>query len=342
MRKRDKALTAFAIRHSGARWTVPLPRSIGLAMHAPLKPWFDSAYYSTKVGQNLFNMSKEAWVARFGNCKSLPESAVLRDTCPIFRSSFHLDTHTALTIAGDLHPRVSDANDFVSPTTEAAMCLTVHEVLKTFGKMSKGLLLEATCVKEALDIDVDDQLRGLPMRVEEELRQLGCGRRVEFVIKQGTGKILLVVQVKRSLMDKSAMWQMLSELAIAARHNQGIAVGALTNIDRWVFFQVTALQGEEGFDVKMSAQQQLEMNPIGVRDSTVKVLAFMCQALFPERGSLSQADVSKALAAMDSRSHQLVQQAFNRYLSQATRARLLDENTRLRQTIAELELDKRI
>lgn len=158
------------------------------------------------------------------------------------------------------------------------------------------------------------------------------------MLKQGTGKILLVVQVKRSLMEKSAMWQMLSELAIAARHNQGVAVGTLTNIDRWVFFQVTAaLQGEEGFDVKMSAQQQSEMNPVGVRDLTVKVLAFMCQSLFPERGSLSQADVSKALAAMDSRSHHVVQQAFDRYLSQAKRTRLLDENTRLRQTIAELE-----
>lgn len=92
----------------------------------------------------------------------------MRGTCPIFRSSFQSDTHTALAIAGDFYPRVSDANDFVSPNTEAALCLTVHEVLKTFGKMSKGLLLEATFVEEALDVDIDDQLRGLPLRVEED------------------------------------------------------------------------------------------------------------------------------------------------------------------------------
>ena len=313
----------------------------------------DKAYYSTKVGQSPSNVSKEAWIARFGSCKSLPESAILRGTyCPAFHSSFHLDTNTALAIAGDFYPRVSEANDSVSPSTEAAMCLTVYEVLKTFGKMSKGLVLEATTVEEALDHDVDAQPQGLSLPVEEELRHLSWGGKVEFVIKQqgstGRDQILLVVEVKRSLMEKAAVWQMLSELAIAARHNQGIAIGALTNLDKWVFLQVTALQGGEGFDVKMSEQQRLEMNPIYISDSTVKVIEFMCQALFPGRSSLSQTDVMQALAAMNSRSHRLVQQALNRYLSQAEdryliaeKNRLLTELARKDKIIAELKLEKR-
>ncbi len=265
----------------------------------------DNAYYSTKVRHSLFDLSKERWIARFGSCKSLPECAILRGTyCPVFHSSFHLDTNTALAIAGNFYPRVSEANDFMSPTTEAALCLTVYEVLKTFGKIGKGLMLEATTVEEALDHDIDAQPQGLSLP--------------ELVVKQqGTGQTLLVVKVKRSLMGKAAVWHMLSELAIAARHNQGIAIGALSNIHTWVFFQVTALQGGEGLDVKMSEQQRLEMNPIYISDSTVKVIEFMCQALFPGRSSLSQTDVMQALAAMDSRSHRLMQQAFNKYLSEA-------------------------
>jgi len=165
----------------------------------------------------------------------------------------------------------------------------------------------------------------------EDIRK-GWGGNVEFVVKnRQTDKILLVVEVKQTLTEKKALWQMLSELAIAARHNQGKAFGALTNGTLWVFFEVNA--HELGFDIRMSDQQQLYMNPIGVAESTVKALQFMCQAIFPEKSSLSPTDVKQALVAIHDRSNQLVRRATDEYLgSQELRA----EANRLRQRIAQL------
>ncbi|KAL3156723.1 hypothetical protein ABBQ38_000997 [Trebouxia sp. C0009 RCD-2024] len=134
---------------------------------------------------------------------------------------------------------------------------------------------------------------------------------------------------------------MLSELAIAAKYNQGKAFGALTNGSMWVFFQVTAHTA--GFNIRMSDQQQLYINPIGVAESTIKVIEVMCQALFPERIAFSQTDVTQALAAMDSRSHQSVHEAFKKYLSPAENSRLLTELAYKDKVIAQLQsdLDKR-
>ena len=236
--------------------------------------WTDNAYYATKTtkqvsrkGSSPSNMSRDAWINRFGTCTSLPDTAVRRGThCPKFVSSFRLDTQTAMAFASDYLPRVSQANHFVAPYSEAALCLTIYEMLKTFGKVSSGMLLEAATVEQALDIKMEGPPKGVSLHVEQPLKEMGWGENVEFVIKdQATDKIALVVEVKQTLADKpAALWHILSELAIAARHNQGVAFGTLTNVNCWVFFRVEALQGENGFCVRMSDALWLGTTPIGL------------------------------------------------------------------------------
>ena len=325
-------LRAEAQRNSDAFLYMPARGTT--CMHPVL---YDTAYYSNKVGQRLFKMSKEAWISRFGSCNTLPTSARNRGAfCPRFESSFQLDTQTALAFAKHFLPRIAEANDFVSPSTERALGLTVYEVLKTFGKISKGILLEATSVEEALDHDM-----ALPpaftLSVEEELRDLGWGEDVEFVVRsQETDKILFVVEVKKTLTEYKALWQMLSELAIAAKHNEGTAFGALTDADKWVFFNVD--WQTESFHIWMSDQQRLYIDPVDVGKSTIKALEFMCQALVPVKSSFVDIDVSQSLANVNAQSYQLVQEAFAKYLG-SDQGQLLEKLAQKDEIIAKLKLE---